>query len=187
MDMWLASVGRSVNLLLDVPPDPSGRLDEADVKGLVEFKRLREGFLNMSLLEGVAKELKLNVTASNVRGGDFGAYGPENVLDGNADTYWTMDDGKMTGWLEVDLGGEVGTVDAFIVQEHIALGQRIGGYAVDVMVNGSYKTVVTGTSMGYKRIHAIAGGSAKVTKVRLRVTQANAVPVIQGLRVLGTR
>jgi len=186
MDMWLASVGRSVNLLLDVPPDRTGRLDEADVKGLMEFKRLREQFLNRDIIAGLSRA-QLNMTASNVRGGDLSSYRAANILDGKSDTYWTMDDGKTTGWVEMDFGGDIYSVDAFIVQEHIALGQRIGGYVIEAIVDGSYRTVVTGTSMGYKRVHTMTSGSIKATKARLRVTQASAVPVIQSFQVLGTR
>ena len=113
------------------------------------------------------------------------AYGPANVLSGRKDTYWTMDDAARTGWVEIDLGN-VYTVDAFVVQEHIALGQRIGGYAIDAMVNGSYKAVVTGTSLGYKRIDRL-GTAVDTTKVRFRVTQANAVPLIQSIQVLGAK
>ncbi|KAK6860457.1 hypothetical protein PG995_004093 [Apiospora arundinis] len=119
----------------------------------------------------------------------MGSYGSSKVIDGREDTYWTMDDGKFTGWVEVDLGS-VHRVDGFLVQEHVALGQRIGGYSIDAMVNdggsSSYKAVVSnGTSMGYKRIDLL-DKAVETSRIRLRITQANAVPLIQSFQILGS-
>ncbi|KAF2194011.1 carbohydrate-binding module family 32 protein [Zopfia rhizophila CBS 207.26] len=178
--MYLQSVGRSVNLLLDVPPDTTGKVVKDDMDALLNFKAQRDAFLGRNLLApGLA------VSASSIRGGNYTLYGPANVLDGNYDTYWTMNDKETTGSLEVDLGG-VHTVDAFIVQEHIALGQRIGGYTIDVIVNGAFKTLVTGTSLGYKRIDKLST-RIETSRIRLRITQANATPLVNSFQVLGAR
>ncbi|KAI1479225.1 glycoside hydrolase family 29 protein [Daldinia eschscholtzii] len=180
MNMYLQSVGRSVNLLLDVPPDTTGQIPKEDAEILLQFKAQRDAFLNRELLmPGLA------VNASSIRGGNSTLYGPANILDGNGDTYWALDDKDRTGWLEVDLGGAY-TVDAFIAQEHIALGQRIGGYAIDAFVNGAYKTLVTGTSLGYKRIDKLSR-SVETNRIQLRVTQANATPLVNRFQALGTR
>ncbi|RYO89839.1 hypothetical protein DL762_003023 [Monosporascus cannonballus] len=180
MDMYLRSVGRGVNLLLDVPPDTTGQISGDDVEVLMQFKGRRDAFLNRGLLgSGLA------ANASGVRDGDHTLYGPAHVLDGNSDTYWALDDGETTGWLEVDLGG-LHTVDAFITQEHIAPGQRIGGYAIDAVVDGAFKTLVTGTSLGYKRIDRLST-PVETSRVRLRVTQSDATPVINSFQALGAR
>ena len=178
MQMYLQSVGRSVNLLLDVPPDATGKIVQEDIDALVEFKAERDAFLDRELVTP-----ELAITASSVRGGNNALFGPANVIDGDAETYWTMNDGQTTGSFEIDLGG-VREIEAFVVQEHIALGQRIGGYAIDAFVNGAFQTVVTGTSLGYKRIDTL-GSPVETTRIRFRVTQANAVPLIESFQVLG--
>lgn len=180
MDMYMQSVARSVNLLLDVPPDTSGRIVVEDADILAQFKSQRDAFLKRNILTP-----DLAVNASSVRAGNSTLYGPANVLDGNSDTYWTLDDGETTGALEIDLGG-VYSIDAFVTQEHIALGQRIGGYAIDAVVDGAFTTLVTGTSLGYKRIDKLSA-AIQTSRIRLRVTQANAVPLIQSLEVLGVQ
>jgi alpha-L-fucosidase len=176
--MYLQSVGRSVNLLLDVPPDATGKVVQEDIDALMAFKELRDTYLNRKLLTAESP-----ITASSVRGNNQQLFGPAHVLDANPDTYWTMNDGQTTGSFEIELGG-VREVDGFIVQEHIALGQRIGGYAIDAFVNGAYQTVVNGTSLGYQRIDKL-GVSVETSRVRFRVTQANAVPLISSFQVLG--
>lgn len=178
MQMYLQTVGRSVNLLLDVPPDQEGKIAQEDVDALTQFKGMRDEFLNRELLTP-----DLTISASSVRGENEELFGPGNIIDDDSDTYWTMDDGQTTGSFEVYLGA-TRKVDAFIVQEYIALGQRIGGYAIDAFLNGSFQTVVTGTSMGYKRIDKLATG-VETDRIRFRVTQSNAVPLISSFQVLG--
>ncbi|TLS25673.1 hypothetical protein PpBr36_07272 [Pyricularia pennisetigena] len=180
MDMYMASVGRSVNLLLNVGPDNTGRIPQADVDALMQFKGLRDGFLGKKLLRP-----ELGVSASSVRAGNNAQFGPGNVLDENRDTYWTMEDGQTTGSVEVDMGGTA-TIEAVAVQEHIPLGQRVGGYAFEVLADGAWKEVVSGTSVGYGRIDRL-NTTVTGTRLRLRVTQANAVPLIQGIQAFGTR
>jgi alpha-L-fucosidase len=178
MQMYRQTVGRSVNLLLDVPPNQEGLLEQEDLDALMAFKQEREDFLDRELITP-----ETPATASSVRGGNSELFGPANIVDGDPATYWTMNDGVTTGSFELDLGG-LRKVDAFIVQEHIALGQRIGGYAIDAWLGGAFQTVVTGTSMGYKRINTLAT-PVETSRVRFRVTQANAVPLISNFQVLG--
>lgn len=180
MNMYMSCVGQSVSLLLDVPPDTTGQLAKEDVDVLLKFKTQRDVFLNRRILTP-----NFMVNASSVRGGNSSVFGPANVLDGKSDTYWAMNDKETTGSLEVNLGSTY-TIDSFITQEHIALGQRIGGYGIDAMVNGTWKTLVTGTSMGYKRIDKLSA-SVQTGRIRLRVTQANATPMIQSFQVLGAK
>ncbi|OHF04571.1 alpha-L-fucosidase 1 [Colletotrichum orchidophilum] len=180
LDMYFQSVGRSVSLLLDVPPDASGRITKEDIDALMELKRLRDDFLGRNLVTTESK-----TTASSVRGGENSTFGPSNVLSSSTDTYWSMNDEERTGWLDIDLNG-TSHVDAFVVQEHVALGQRVGGYNIDCVVDGTFKTVVNGTSLGYKRIDRLET-PVETTQIRFRVTQANAVPLIQNIQVLGTQ
>ena len=178
MQMYLQSVGRSVNLILDVPPNQEGKIIQEDVDALLAFQEMRVALLDRELVTP-----ELATTASSVRGGNAELFGPANAIDGDPDTYWTMDDGQTTGSFEIDLGG-TRKVDGFVVQEHVALGQRIGGYAIDAWLNGAYQTVVSGTSLGYQRIDTLAA-SVETTRIRFRVTQANAVPLISSFQALG--
>ncbi|KAI4864884.1 carbohydrate-binding module family 32 protein [Hypoxylon rubiginosum] len=180
MSMYLQSVGRSVNLLLDVPPDTTGQIVQSDLDVLLQFKAQRDAFLNRALLTP-----GLGTNTSSVRSGNSTLYGPANVLDGDINTFWAIDDEDTTGWFEIDLGGTY-SIDAFITQEHIALGQRIGGYTIDGVVNGTYKTLITGTSIGYKRIDRLSA-PIETRRLRLRVTQANATPLINSFQALGVQ
>uniref|UniRef100_A0A8H7TPY8 alpha-L-fucosidase n=1 Tax=Bionectria ochroleuca TaxID=29856 RepID=A0A8H7TPY8_BIOOC len=179
MAMYLKTVGRSVTLNLDVPPDTRGLIEDEDIASLMEFKDRRESLLGQGILQPGA-----NVTASSVREGDSDAYGPQNLLDGRDDSYWAMDDDETNGWVEIDLGYER-PVSGFIVQEHIALGQRVGSYTIEAFVGGEYTIVVNGTSIGYKRIDVLSK-TVSTSQIRLSITQSNAVPLLQQFQVLGS-
>ena len=71
-----------------------------------------------------------------------------------------------------------------VVEEQIAKGQHVLKYAVDAGVSGTWKTVAEGQSIGRKRIERFQP-AITAEKIRLRIVQANAIPVIgaaDGLR-----
>jgi alpha-L-fucosidase len=178
MDIYLKTVGRSVDLLFSVAPNRAGGIEQVDIDRMQEFKHARDEVLLDDLLSSQSP-----ITASAVRGGNQALFGPQKVLDCQPDTYWTMNDGQTTGSFEISLGG-MRDVDGFVVQEYIALGQRIGGYAIDAFVNGAYQTVVDGVSLGYQRI-GLLDAPITTDKIRFRVTQSDATPIISNFRVLG--
>ncbi|KAJ4355835.1 uncharacterized protein N0V89_003856 [Didymosphaeria variabile] len=180
MQMYMECVGRSVNLLLDVPPDTTGQIPEEDLETLLQFREQRDAFLKRPLLTP-----DLDVSASSVREGDSKQYGPANVLDGRTETYWAMNDNETTGVLEIRLDGTY-SIDAVIMQEQIALGQRVGGYLIDAGVDGAYRTIVNGTSLGYKRIW-ILNSSVEANSLRLQILQSNATPLISSVQALGVK
>ena len=49
--LYLKSVGRGANLLLNVPPDRTGRINEKDSVALIGFKRLRDESFHTNLLK----------------------------------------------------------------------------------------------------------------------------------------
>lgn len=64
-------------------------------------------------------------TPSSVRD-NHEMFAAQNVIDGDDNTYWTIGDQQLTGYFEIELDREA-LVDAIVVQEYVALGQRIGG------------------------------------------------------------
>jgi alpha-L-fucosidase len=89
-----------------------------------------------------------------------------------------------TGWLEpgvieLDLGGPK-KIAHVILEEEIAKGQHVLKYAVDAAAGGTWKTVAEGESIGRKRIERFQP-AITAEKIRLRITQANAIPSISAL------
>jgi alpha-L-fucosidase len=54
--LYLKSVGRGANLLLNVPPDRSGRINEHDSISLINFKKLRDESFSINILADLRSE-----------------------------------------------------------------------------------------------------------------------------------
>jgi len=171
MDLYFASVGRGASFLLNLPPDRRGRIPEADVKSLVEFRK-RLDVLFAHDLVGDAR-----ITASNIRGGDR-QFAAQQVSDDRPDTYWATDDEVTSAELVVDLGKPV-TFNVVRLRESISLGQRVDAFALDQWNQGRWEEFAGGTSIGNCRL--VRGQAVTTGKVRLRITKAGACPVISEL------
>ena len=169
LDIYYRSIGHGAVLLLNVSPDRRGRLPESDVARLMELKSvLRKTFRN-NLARGKA------VLASDVRGGDP-AFGPEQAIDEDPATYWATDDGVTEAWLQLDFG-EATAFDRVLLEEHIALGQRVETHVLEAWDGAAWKRVAEGTTIGHKRIYLLPPTTA--TRIRLSITKSKACPAIR--------
>ncbi|HSG82194.1 MAG TPA: alpha-L-fucosidase [Gemmatimonadota bacterium] len=168
LDIYFKSVGRNCVLLLNVPPNREGRLDDADVKRLYEFRAALDAMFEVDLARGGM------VIASNVRG-NAEEYGGGRALDGDLETYWATDDTVQTGVLELDLG-QLQNFNVIRIQEPIQLGQRISAYRVEVERNGRWEIVSRGTTVGHKKLEAIEDVTTR--RVRLVIEGARAHPLV---------
>jgi len=172
-DIYLSSVGRGANLILNIPPDRRGLVNEIDVASLLGWKKLID--------ERFKTNLALNkaVKASSVRG-QSAIYEASTVTDGNKETYWATDDQETTGNLEIDLG-EKKLVSYVLIQEYIKLGQRVKSFAVEVEKDGNWLEVAKGTTIGYKRILRI--NPVEAQNIRIKFADSKACPVISNVEV----
>lgn len=76
------------------------------------------------------------------------------------------------------------TVDACIIQENIAQGERIGRYRIEAKVNGKWQTVCNGQSVGHKRIERFSPVTASA--LRLTVLESLALPNISNFSAFFT-
>ena len=169
VDLYYQSVGRGANLLLNVPPNRDGLLqpeDLASLRGFGEFRRATFG-------HNLAARAK--PSASNVRGNSR-AYSPMNLFDGRNDTYWATDDSVLAGEVIVDLGHAT-SFNVIRIREAIRFGQRIDAIAVDRWNSGSWEPLASATSIGCRRLIRLERPTT-AARLRLRVTQASASPVL---------
>jgi len=175
LNIYYGSVGRNCNLLLNIGVDRRGLVNEHDIARLMEFRAAREAALGANLAKGT-------ITASNIRGGDR-RFAAENVLDGLFDTYWATDDGLTNASLTLDLGHDV-DIDTVLLQENIALGQRVRRFSVQIWDGTKFLTVSQQTTIGYKRI--LRFQKARTNKIRIVIEDARACPTISTLEIYNT-
>jgi alpha-L-fucosidase len=172
-EIYLSSVGRGSLLLLNVPPDRRGRIHENDIKSLQGFRqRLDEAFTNN-------RATKAAVTASSYRG-KSSRFAPENLTDGDKESYWATNDDVTTGSIELEWD-EVQTVSYVVIQEYIPLGQRVKSFQVKAWKNEQWETVSEATTIGYKRIIRI--DPVKTMKIRIDITDSKSCPVLANIAI----
>ncbi len=180
-DMYFNSVGHNATLLLNVPPNNQGTVDEAILKRVEEFgKNVKESFD-----ENLAKAEGASVKVSSVRG-NAQTYKPGNMIDENDDTYWTTDDGTKSGEILIDLGKET-KFDVVSVEEAIQNGQRINNYKVEYRNgdSGAWTLLEEGKTIGAKRLCRTSETTARQIKITVGTTDGK-VPMISEVGVYKT-
>jgi alpha-L-fucosidase len=170
LTLYYDSVGRGASFLLNVPPDRRGLIHEQDSESLRGFGELIRRIFSQNLAKQAG-----GVVASNVRANDT-AFSPNLVLDDNPDTYWSTDDGITTAEIVFDFPRSL-TFNIARVGENTRLGQRIAGCAVDAWIDGGWRPLAEGTSVGHCRV-LHSPGAVRTTRVRLRITESAASPAI---------
>ena len=170
--IYLESVGRGANLLLNLPPDTRGIIHENDVKSLLEWKKM----IDAAFANNLAAHAK---ASANTYRGKSKQYAAANVTDGNKETYWATDDGVTAGSLEINLG-KTQKVSYVSIQEYIRLGQRVKRFSVEVWKDSEWVSAASGTTIGYRRILPL---DAETSKIRIIITDAKACPLISNVEI----
>ncbi len=191
MQVYLSSVGRGANLILNLAPDRDGRLDPADVAALQAFGQMRKQLLARDFAAGAATE------ATSELGGQYAATA---LTDGDIESCWCPAEQDKTRSVEITLASPA-TFDVVRLREQIRLGQRVEAFQVEAWVDGAWKTIVSPGQPGEKEDHfnGIRGGKGHTIgnqvlrwlkepvttdKLRLTITRSKAVPCISEFSLL---
>src|SRR5215472_8768599 len=174
VSLYYQSVGRGATLLLNVPPNRDGLLSAEDVASLKGFGAYVSGTFGRNLAA------KATADATHVRGNDK-QYGPANLVDGRADTYWATDDRITSPDATIDFGRPV-KFQVIRLREAIALGQRIDAVTVERWQPDGWEKLATATSIGARRLIRLEA-PVIAARLRLRVEQASASPALSELAV----
>lgn len=191
MEVYLASVGRGANLILNLAPDRDGVLDAADVASLEAFGAMRRKLLSKDFAKGA----KAKISTRHGKG-----FSGNRLTDGDIETYWCpkADDKKPRAIVYLK---KPTTFDVIRLREQIRLGQRVEAFQVDAWVDGEWKTVVQPGQAGEKEdnFDGIRGGKGHTIgnqvlrwlaepvttdKVRLTIIRTKAAPCISELSLL---
>jgi alpha-L-fucosidase len=166
-DLYFKSIGRGASLNLGLPPMPAGQLHSNDVESLAEFGRWQR--------ETFAVNLAADAKVSAEYRGGARKFAPENLLDGDRDSYWATDDDMRDAAVVFDLGEPV-TFNVIDMREYLPLGQRVQDWAVDVRRNGVWFEIASGTAIGSRRLLRLPDTAA--AQVRLRLMNTPVCPAL---------
>lgn len=177
-EMYFRSVGHNATLLLNVPPNNEGKVDQAILDRVVEFGQNVQDTFRTNL----AKANGTTITASNVRGNDID-FKPGNAVDDDDATYWTTDNGTTSGSLTIKWDSAK-RFDVVSIEEAIQNGQHINNYKVEYKENdnASWQTMESGVTVGSKRL--IRTSPISATQVKITVgTSTGKVPQLSEVGV----
>lgn len=155
-----------------------------DGQGLLTTPQLLENYVtsvgrNSNMLIGVVVDTSGLVPAADVKLlKDFG-----EVVQQRFSTPVAATAGSGNS-LEMSLGTTSKRINAVLIKEDIAKGERIRKFAVEGFVKGKWTVLAQGSSVGHKYIALFDPVTAG--KVRLKITSAVAAPVIKEFAVLNT-
>jgi len=173
METYYNSIGRNATLLLNFPIMPNGLIHPNDEKAALDFAKA----VNDAFAVNLASTSK--ATASNIRGNSK-QFDAAKTIDGNKETYWATDDDVTNASLTIDFDKPT-TFNRFLAQEYINLGQRVKAFTLEAFVDGNWKEISKGTTIGYKRI--LRFPTVKATKLRFIITDSKACPVISNIGI----
>lgn len=157
-DLWLKSVGRGANLLLNIPPDRRGKIHPNDSLALVGFSNLRDRAFKSDLLSGRKLYYKID-NRGNGRADGKSVFIPKDKKS-EFNKVPVLKNEQMISFSKPE------KINCIVLNERIANGQTITGFKI-VIINGDDRSEITGTTIGHKRILSFPVTTAKSIEIYL--------------------
>ena len=162
VDIWFSSVGRNSVLLLNLPPDKRGLINENDVNSLKGMRAILDSAFRNNLAAGAA----IIPANGNPK------FKPENMTDSKPGTYWTNKKGSKTASMILDLKQQC-SFNCLSIQEYFRDGQRVESFSLDIPDGKSWKTVASGTTIGYKRLLRFPSVNTRSVRITINSSRDN--------------
>jgi alpha-L-fucosidase len=154
-DLYLKSVGRGANLLLNVPPDNRGMITDADSAALIAFKKWKDESFNTNLLK---------------QANTYYEFSPRDLLFRDISSGETFT-ANLQNFI-VELPGP-STMNCIILREAIHLGQSIRTFRIELYDQSKMIKEIFGTTVGRKRILTFPAATVTSFKVFLEDAKGN--------------
>lgn len=160
-DLYVKSVGRGANLLLNVPPDRRGLINANDSAALMGFKKLREENFSKNFASSY------NIEGMKYLSRPFAINGTLNI---KLITFSTQ---KMHIALKQEL------INCIALKEELSNGQAIENFKIVLYNNGDKIKEIEGTTIGRERI--ITFETQRATGFTIEITRSKRIPIIKGI------
>jgi len=162
LDIYFSSVGRNGVLLLNIPPDKRGLVHESDIAVLKAWRSRIDAIFKVNL----AKKARISVKRGK---------GAQLLLDGNSASSFTTKGTDSTAVIDFHLK-QPATFNVLLLQEDISKGQRIEQFELQALVNQTWKTIASGTTVGHKRL--LQFDKVTTGQVRLKILSSRLNPFL---------
>ena len=166
-EIYLKSVGRGANFLLNVPADRRGLISAYDSAALMGFAALRTKSFHSSLLEGGDASIQLG--AKNVK--------PE-LTDGKGNGWISLGKDYKNEFLDIRFN-KITELNCIRLKEPLQNGQRVASFTIELLNGNKLLSSLEQTTIGHQRI--LTFPTQAVTRIRIKITNARADPLISGI------
>ncbi len=171
MKIYVASVGRNSNLLLNIPVDRRGLIHPNDSISMIGFKQLRDkGLVNLLL-----KNDQIS-TSSNHSGKSIA-----ELIDKNTKTFWAANKADQSPLININLQTPK-LINAIMIQEPIFMGQRIIQFKVLLTDENGAKEEIICQTIGNKRI--VTFKQRKVKNIEIEFLKSRGQVLISNVELL---
>ncbi len=147
VDIYFSSVGKNSLLLLNVPPDRRGLINENDMASLKGFRSYLDSLYSVDMLKGSRP---------------YGQ-GTSYAIDNDNTTSWSPE-----GKVSAEFAAPVSiTFNVAMLQEDITKGQHVDSFTLDIRKGYEWEHLISGTTIGYKRL--LRFPSVTADEVRLNI------------------
>ncbi|MEP7322526.1 MAG: alpha-L-fucosidase, partial [Saprospiraceae bacterium] len=164
-DLFLKSVGRGANLLLNVPPDTRGLIHSNDSAALMQFKKIREQSFNNNLLANSKMQFK--------------SHGIDNSLNNLLFQKKYATNGVKSSQFNITFEKPL-ILNCIELKENIREGQFIRNFKIDLFEGAQLIHTINGTSIGRKRI--LTFPELKATSFQLVIDEASGKEKISSIK-----
>lgn len=162
LDIYFSSVGRNSLLLLNIPPDSTGLINQTDVSSLKSWKNALNSIFKNNVADGAIVKSGNNLLNINT------------ITDKNDTSSWKPNSSGAYSF-ELKLK-KISVFNVLMLQENISKGQRIEQFTLEAWINNKWMQITEGTTVGYKRL--IRFPDVKTNKIRFTITQSRLEPAL---------
>lgn len=159
MDIYFTSVGMNSVLLLNIPPNKDGLIEQADINSLQQWTADRKKTFSKNLIKCAS------IKSSN-------AINVQSIKDGKNNTHLTTKGTDTATTIYIKLCGKK-TFNILSLQENIRIGQRVEKFSAWYDDNGSWKKFTEGTTIGYKRLLKFENTTSEKIKIEIESSRLN--------------
>ncbi|MHA8066263.1 alpha-L-fucosidase [Aquirufa sp. ROCK2-A2] len=171
MKIYVASVGRNANLLLNIPVDTRGLIHPNDSASMMGFKQIRDkSLVNLIKFDDrmITSSHQTYHSVAKLRDLDKKSFWAANLTDKQA---------SLTIKFKTDR-----LANALLLQEPIALGQRIIQFSVEIVDSNGQTEVIHGKTIGNKRI--LTFKERKIKSIQVKFLDARGQVLISNVELL---
>lgn len=171
LKIFVASVGRNANLLLNIPVDRRGLIHPNDSTSMMGFKQLRDkGLINL-----LTKNDQIS-TSSN-----YSENSNSRLIDKSIKSFWAANNTDQTPKINIKFQ-ESKLMNAVLIQEPIFMGQRIIQFKVLLTDENGVKEEIICQTIGNKRI--VPFKQKKIKYIEIEFLKSRGQVLISNIEVL---